>query len=622
MKSRISAAFVLPFLCLAVFGRAPAVSAAAIQSSVCDGSKVNANLYDDPREVYLSGGPQFPACGNVAGFADGTYYFQVTDPSGKTLLSSDPLNCRVVTVSGGVITGYTPDASCPAGSNDPCGPVPSNGPHNAGTGVCSADFPSQISVQMWPFTQTPNHGGVYKMWLEPTASLPAACDPTQVDPSLNNANCPGHGFVSGAGTKTDNFRIKSFTPPPPPPHESGAINANKFCDANGDGLLEPDELLLQLANWQINFSPDPNNCSGLTDINGMVACANLDPGTYNVSEVEQSNFNHTGTCTDGVCGTCAISQASCATNLDCPGLGDSCVPNPVNPAAITVVGTGDIHEVDFLNIGVSSISGRKFQDVNLNGVDNSDPGLAGVKVLLTGTTAQGQPVSRCTVTDGTGAYSFGNLLPGTYSVSEVKPANTVATTPTSCNNISFALDAACAGGTSTCSFGDVCLGGTGGHTLGFWSNKNGQKLETAADLSFLAGLNLRNANGSNFDPTTKTQLHNWLLSANAVNMAYMLSAQLTAMELNVRHSFLSVGDKVFAGSAPNGCTIPGLSNLGFISIGDLMSDANADLGTHAVTLSGNPDRACQEFMKDALDAGNNNQNIVVACPANFGATCP
>src|ERR1700751_748965 len=94
---------------------------AAIQSSVCDGSKVNANLYDDPREVYLSGGPQFPACMNSAGLADGDYYFQVTNPSGATLLRSDPLTCRVVTISGGVITGYNPAAGCPLDATSGCG---------------------------------------------------------------------------------------------------------------------------------------------------------------------------------------------------------------------------------------------------------------------------------------------------------------------------------------------------------------------------------------------------------------------------------------------------------------------------------------------------------------------
>ena len=41
----------------------------------------------------------------AAGLDDGTYVFQVTDPSGKALLSTDPARCRQFTVAGGVITG-------------------------------------------------------------------------------------------------------------------------------------------------------------------------------------------------------------------------------------------------------------------------------------------------------------------------------------------------------------------------------------------------------------------------------------------------------------------------------------------------------------------------------------
>src|SRR5512132_1075994 len=90
-------------------------------------------------------------------------------------------------------------------------------------------------------------------------------------------------------------------------------------------------------------------------------------------------------------------------------------------------------------------------------------------------------------------------------------------------------------------FGNVCLGPGGGLTLGFWSNRNGQRLENANDITFLNGLCLRNATGgdTNFTGTLaqqKTALHDWLLNANATNMANMLSAQLAAMELNVLHT--------------------------------------------------------------------------------------
>ena len=39
----------------------------------------------------------------AAGLDDGVYVFQVTDPSGKTLLSTDAVQCRQFTVSGGII---------------------------------------------------------------------------------------------------------------------------------------------------------------------------------------------------------------------------------------------------------------------------------------------------------------------------------------------------------------------------------------------------------------------------------------------------------------------------------------------------------------------------------------
>ena len=66
----------------------------AIWTSLSNGATVNANLYDAKQDVYLNGGPQ--NCGNGNGLPDGLYYFQVTDPSGATLLSSDALKFRMV----------------------------------------------------------------------------------------------------------------------------------------------------------------------------------------------------------------------------------------------------------------------------------------------------------------------------------------------------------------------------------------------------------------------------------------------------------------------------------------------------------------------------------------------
>lgn len=168
--------------------------------------------------------------------------------------------------------------------------------------------------------------------------------------------------------------------------------------------------------------------------------------------------------------------------------------------------------------------------------------------------------------------------------------------------------------TSGIYFGNVCLGAGGGRTLGFWSNKNGSAVLSADPswMSFLVGLNLRNASGANYDPSSYTTFRSWLLSATATNMAYMLSAQLAAMELNVREGFVSGSALVYA---------PGVSGTnanGFITVDDLMAAADAALGANGLVLSGSPDRAAQEALKNALDDGNNNRNFVQAGPAS----CP
>jgi hypothetical protein len=154
-------------------------------------------------------------------------------------------------------------------------------------------------------------------------------------------------------------------------------------------------------------------------------------------------------------------------------------------------------------------------------------------------------------------------------------------------------------------FGNVCTGAAGGLTLGFWSNKNGQKLFGSDDLALMA-------NGSDFDPASYTAFRNWLLNAKATNMAYMLSAQLAAMELNVLNGKVSGGSLVYAPGAT------GANSSGFISITNLMAEANTELGLHGLTKSGSPYRAYQEALKTALDRANNNLNFVQSGPGS----CP
>jgi phosphatidate phosphatase APP1 len=77
----------------------------------------------------------------------------------------------------------------------------------------------------------------------------------------------------------------------------------------------------------------------------------------------------------------------------------------------------------------ASISGHKFNDVNGNGVmDPGEAGVAGVTIVLTsGTPGQGAPVM--TTTDSNGDFTFTNVSPGTYTVSEVLPPGFAQTVP-------------------------------------------------------------------------------------------------------------------------------------------------------------------------------------------------
>jgi len=148
----------------------------AIFTTDASGVPVNLNIYSAKEDVYLNGGPGINAPDDAAGLPDGTYSYQVTDPSGKTLLSTDPVACRQVTVSGGVFQAVVPADGCEHAS-----------------GVDGED--GGATVQLFPFADTPNNGGVYKVWVTPTSQL--------------DCTAPGnkHCFVPRY-SKVDNFKVR------------------------------------------------------------------------------------------------------------------------------------------------------------------------------------------------------------------------------------------------------------------------------------------------------------------------------------------------------------------------------------------------------------------------------
>src|SRR5262245_38268059 len=102
MRRALVAGIVLAVGMAGMVSVAPPAGAGPLSGAICttvvDGTEVNANIYPSKEAVYLDGGPGVGAPQGAAGLPNGTYVFQVTDPSGKTLLSTDAANCRQFTV--------------------------------------------------------------------------------------------------------------------------------------------------------------------------------------------------------------------------------------------------------------------------------------------------------------------------------------------------------------------------------------------------------------------------------------------------------------------------------------------------------------------------------------------
>ena len=179
LRKVLAVAALLPVGLLTVVPPAAAAPVSgAIFTTDASGVPVNLNHYDNKRDVYLNGGPGLNAPDDAAGLPAGTYSFQVTNPNGEVLLSEDPVACRQFTVDdSGVIQSVAPGGACA---------------HATGTDGEDAG----ITVQLFPYADTPNPGGVYKVWVSLTSDLNCTAP--------GNKNC----FVPRY-SKTDNFKVKA-----------------------------------------------------------------------------------------------------------------------------------------------------------------------------------------------------------------------------------------------------------------------------------------------------------------------------------------------------------------------------------------------------------------------------
>ena len=320
------------FILTAVIFLAGIASAAvngALQTTDSTGTVVNGNIYASKSAVYITGGPQNTKDPGLV--PDGTYYFQVTDPSGSVLLSLDDISCRQVVVSGGRITGV-PTTAPPLACVD--------GYHNLGTfNLANQEQPIQLcnpDSTKCPkdFADTPNPGGEYKTWLTPVADYSPTVNGTVQDNCSQPSSHVSFGFCD-SDSKTDNFKIRA--------PGTASITACKFIDVDNNSTYDPLAGDYLISGWQITATgvdggtvTQTTNQDGCTTFTYTFPKGVTTPEQVTLTEVQQSGWNQVApTPLSGPAGSCTLS-GSVVNGSDTCSVTNGVITATISPNDIAV----------------------------------------------------------------------------------------------------------------------------------------------------------------------------------------------------------------------------------------------------------------------------------------------
>ena len=244
---------------------------------------VDANSFPRFDSVFLAGGSG-PTCMGP-GLIDGTYYYQITNPAGDLLLSTDRVSDRAIRVLGGQFAQYL-------GSKHPASPK----------GPCNAWF-----VRLAPFMATPSPEREYKVWLTRTEDYdPLGSNLFGFDPALS---------------KSVNFKVQDPAP-------QTIVRGYKFYDQDQDGVWDPiaNPLEVPIGGWRVELWRN-GVLDGITftDQDGAyIFIRERDGSTYEVREVSPNGFVNDATPGATWLATTARSGnvATSAENVDGPDFGN------------------------------------------------------------------------------------------------------------------------------------------------------------------------------------------------------------------------------------------------------------------------------------------------------------
>ncbi len=354
-----------------------------------------------------------------------------------------------------------------------------------------------------------------------------------------------------------------------------SISGKVFFDVNNNGVQNapadfplPGVVLLLTG---VNDLGQAVNLSTTTSASGTYSFTNLRAGTYTVAEPNQPPNTGNG-----------ITTAGPATAGGAAGTASSVGVTPSTIQGIVISrGVASINN-DFAEIVappsavvLGSIAGRVWLDTNNNGsIDAGEPGIGGVTVVLTGTTAAGATVSLTLTTRPDGLYEFVNLEEGTYTVTEPQqpsvangaslPAGIAQTSP----GITTVGVGALSQGTATppsvpvSAIGPIRLGA--GQTS--FNNNFG---EIPASGSTISGVVYLDNNGNGVRDAGDTSIPNVTVTLSGIDAAGQPVARTLVTDANGRYEFTGLPNGVYTVTQPtqppstdNAETNPGTINNG------------------------------------------------------------
>lgn len=353
--------------------------------------------------------PSDPGTGNPGTTDPGTGTPGTTDPGTGTPGTTDPGTGTPGTTDPGTGTpGTTDPGSGTPGTTDPGTGSP--GTTDPGTGSGGTTDPG---------TGTP--GTTDPGTTPPTSGTPGDSGSTPPDNGNSNPDpgTPGTGgSTPGDGTSNPGSGGQNPGGPPPSDDTNGptqqeptptpglaSVGGRVFLDFNNSGKFNGPDVGVQGVTMMLSGGSLASPRIIRTSAQGEFNFFNLPAGTYSVTEAfptTPANLPgkvHAGTAGGKVVGQNSITKIVLKAGQSATGYRYALIP---------YVSTG----------------GAVYEDTDNNGVrDVGEPGIAGVTVTLSGSSIiTGKIAAQTATTDANGNYSFANLTPGIYKITEAPPA--------------------------------------------------------------------------------------------------------------------------------------------------------------------------------------------------------